>query len=245
MENTNELDKLLGDDGSGSTTVTPAEKDQVLEGDEKAKQAYLKTIKALRDENRSLNSKLEERLGKIEEVVKPLQPHVQEPAVNTLDTQEDWKQYIETKSNEAASKSSSEVEKLKQTFFRKAISKLSATHKEYDPSTEEGKVKLSKALDLAKKIGISDEFDSDAIYTSLEKAWVVDNHSSLIERANRAEQYEQEFHSNIQDLATSGASAPVRQESASVQASKSDVGAYREYQKAGGTSSLEDFLRMM
>lgn len=233
MEN-NELEALLG----GSSSVTPADNKSASDDVEKRVESAVSKVKeALLERIDSIKTKHAQEIEELKaktaplEVLRPKQEELKDEFDSS--SAEGWKDHIEKTSHSAANEA---VDKIKQSQWNKAREAFLATHKDSDTTS------LERLTTLAKNIGIKDEFDKDSIADALDAAWTVENRSKLREQANLAERYQAQFDQNLVDLASSGASNPVKMGMDTTDATSSDMRAYREYQRTGGELPLAKFL---
>lgn len=241
MEKT-ELDKLLGEEnGESEPSATPAGKEtldtniqKIIDAEtKKVKEALLKRLEDQKVTYEQKISSLEAKLAPLD-ALQPKPAEVEEEEFD-INSAEGWKEHIEKKSKTAANEVLEEIEK---STFAKAEQSFLAMHPEYDEA------KLESLVALAKNIGIKDRFDKDSILDSLDKAWTVENRDLLKQQARLAEQLKSQADQNILELASSGASNPVKQGQDATDATPSDLRAYREYKRAGGEMTLAQFVEV-
>ncbi len=244
MENSNELDKLLGGESGDNQSVTPTEPNEGSEIDKKIEAAVSKVTQGFKGRIDSLQTKLEEkdlRIAELEKTVQPLKPQQAEAPKEDWDTRDGIKNIIQKEATSAASKSTSDVEKIKGNIWDKSLKTLAKSHS-IDFDSEEGKAKIALVKELAPKIGINNEFDQDDVLASQEKAWAAINYQQLNEQVKLAARMRVDSEINSNDLASSSISDSVREDSGDVEATKADWREYRVYQSTGGTMDIAKFL---
>jgi hypothetical protein len=227
-----ELDDILGVPPATPAGEADDVQKRVDEATAKVKDALLNRVDSLQGKIETLEKENES----LRTTVKPLEalkPKEEVQEEFDVSTAEGWKTHIESTSETAANKA---VDQVKQSAWNKAKESFLASHKGYDPA------KLEGLIPKAKGIGIKDEFDKDSIADALDDAWTVENKSELRKQAELAARLQAQNDQNLTDLASSGGSNPVKQGMDSPNATRSDLNAYREYQRTGGEMPLDKFL---
>lgn len=145
------------------------------------------------------------------------------PPEPQLDTTEGWMKVIESKTTDALKPVQGDLEQFKIAQKNKAMKIFVQSHPEYDPTTENGKARITSLLKTYGRVKTRGEMDSEELLEDLQDAWAVENRATI-------QQKEQEIRSNamyqdatMADFAATGAGGSTKTSDAAPVATPEDV----------------------